>query len=98
MRVEVVPVPPIIIGTVALVVTVGVINVGELLKTARPVPVSSDKTPASWAEVVAANCERGFATSASPVPVVGVVQVRIPDPSVVKTWLALPSVVGNVSA
>jgi hypothetical protein len=33
----------------------GVISAGELLNTAKPVPVSSDNTPANCAEVVAAN-------------------------------------------
>ena len=33
----------------------GVIKVGVLLKTTRPVPLSSDITPANWADVVAAN-------------------------------------------
>ena len=60
VKVEVVPVPPITKGVVMEVVKVGVINVGLLLNTASPVPVSSEMTPASWAEVVAANWERGF--------------------------------------
>jgi hypothetical protein len=34
---------------------VGVTSVGEVAKTRTPVPVSSEITPASWAEVVDAN-------------------------------------------
>ena len=46
----------------------GVTSVGDVLKTARPVPVSSVRTPASCAEVVAANWLRGFVVSALPPP------------------------------
>ena len=45
---------------------VGVNNVGVLLKTDNPVPVSSDKTPANCAEVVAANCDSGLAVNPRP--------------------------------
>ena len=38
--------------------TVGVVKAGLVAKTARPEPVSSDRTPANWAEVVEANCAR----------------------------------------
>jgi hypothetical protein len=38
----------------------GVVSVGLVPKTAKPVPVSSLKTPASCAEVVAANCDSGL--------------------------------------
>lgn len=44
------------------------VKVGEALKTATPVPVSSDSTPASWAEVVDANCDRLPLVSAKAVP------------------------------
>ena len=44
----------------------GVTKVGEVAKTAAPLPVSSDKTPLSCALVVAANCDNGFDVSASP--------------------------------
>ena len=44
----------------------GVIKVGLLLNTTNPVPVSFVITPANWAEVVAANCESGFAVN--PIP------------------------------
>ena len=49
---------------------IGVMNVAdvELSNSATPVPFSSLKTPRNCADVVAANCESGFATSASPPP------------------------------
>ena len=40
---------------IAVIVCIVPKNVGLLLKTATPVPVSSDNTPASCAEVVEAN-------------------------------------------
>lgn len=51
----------------AAVVTVPV-NVGDTLNTATPVPVSSDSTPASCAEVVLANCDRLPVVSANVLP------------------------------
>ena len=45
----------------------GVTNVGEVANTNAPEPVSSEITPANSAEVVAANCDRPLAVSASPV-------------------------------
>ena len=45
----------------------GVTRVGEVAKTAAPVPVSSDSTPANCAEVVAANCDKGLAVRPAPV-------------------------------
>ena len=53
----------------------GVTKVGVLLKTATPVPVSSDKTPANWAEVVAANWLR-FPVVAKVLVVAGSVTVN----------------------
>ena len=57
------PLTPVLIGRPVVLVRVplvgvpkiGVVRVGEVAKTATPVPVSSVRTPASWAEVVAAN-------------------------------------------
>lgn len=46
----------------------GVVSVGDVPKTRRPVPVSSLITPANCAEVVAANCDNGFDVKASPPP------------------------------
>ena len=46
----------------------GVIRVGLFANTSAPVPVSSVITPASCAEVVAANWLSGWLTSASPPP------------------------------
>ena len=46
----------------------GVTSVGDVAKTNVPVPVSSDITPASCADVVAANWLSGFATKESPLP------------------------------
>ncbi len=39
---------------------IGVTKVGDVAKTAAPLPVSSLNTPASCAEVVAANCDSGL--------------------------------------
>lgn len=47
----------------------GVVSVGDVPKTANPVPVSSLSTPANCAEVVDANWDSGFEVSAFPVPV-----------------------------
>ena len=52
---------------------VGVTMVGDVPKTAAPVPVSSLMTPASWAEVVDANCESGLPVTPH------VAQAIIPD-------------------
>ena len=61
----------------AAVVDNGVpVNVGSLLKTNNPLPVSSDIIPANWAEVVDANWER-FPVVAS-VPLVGNVIFVLP--------------------
>lgn len=46
----------------------GVTSVGELANTSAPLPVSSLITPASCAEVVAANCDNGLLVRASPPP------------------------------
>ena len=45
----------------------GVTNVGEVANTNATEPVTSEITPANSAEVVAANCDRPLAVSASPV-------------------------------
>ena len=45
------------------VVMVGDAIVGDVPKTAAPVPVSSERTPANCAEVVDANCESGCPTT-----------------------------------
>ena len=37
---------------------IGLTNVGVLANTNAPVPVSSEITPANWADVVAANCAK----------------------------------------
>ncbi len=41
-------------------VVIDVVNVGAVPNTSTPVPVSSLITPASWDEVVAANCDNGL--------------------------------------
>jgi hypothetical protein len=41
-------------------VTAAVVKMGDVLRTTRPVPVSSLITPANWADVVAARAERLF--------------------------------------
>lgn len=46
----------------------GVVRLGEVPKTRSPLPVSSEITPASWADVVVANTPRLLAVSAT-VPV-----------------------------
>lgn len=51
--------------TLAGMPSTGAIKVGPLLKTARPVPVSSLSTPANWALVVAAKTLRLLAVRAS---------------------------------
>lgn len=48
--------------------SVGVVREGDVENTADPVPVSSDRTAASCAEVVAANCDRLLLVSANVVP------------------------------
>jgi len=55
-RSEVVPVPPMSLGVVAEVVIVGVTMVGEVPKTAAPVPVSSESAPLSPVELVRVDC------------------------------------------
>lgn len=55
------------VALIAATATVPV-NVGDALNTASPVPVSSDRTPANCAEVVAANCDRLPLVSANVVP------------------------------
>jgi hypothetical protein len=64
---------PVILPVVVRLVPVaapilGVVNIGLAAKTASPVPVSSESTPASCAEVVAAKTERLFSLNAT-VPV-----------------------------
>jgi hypothetical protein len=46
----------------------GWFSVGVVPRTSKPVPVSSEITPASWADVVAANCDRLPEVSANVVP------------------------------
>src|SRR3990167_10591418 len=48
--------------------SVGVVNAGDVPNTNNPLPVSFEITPASCAEVVAANCESGSVVKASPLP------------------------------
>src|SRR4051794_34270370 len=48
----------------------GVARVGVVPKTRAPEPVSSEITPASCDEVVAANCDSGLVVRASPAPTV----------------------------
>jgi len=56
----------------------GVVRVGEVPNTSAPDPVSSEMTPANWAEVVEANADRLFAVRAT-VPVeAGKVMVLVP--------------------
>lgn len=47
---------------------VGVVSDGDVPKTAAPVPVSSDSTPCSCADVVLENCDRLPLVSANVVP------------------------------
>jgi len=58
----------------------GVTRVGEVAKTSAPLPVSSEITPASCEDVVAANWESGLPTRASPPPAM-VCQEDVPSPS-----------------
>ena len=67
----------------------GVPKVGEVAKTTTPVPVSSEITPANWADVVAANTERLFADEVK-VPVVG--KVAFVAPVEVSVMLFAPEV------
>jgi len=53
---------------------VGVTRVGEVARTSAPLPVSSDMTPASSADVVAANALSLLLVNAA-VPVPGTVRV-----------------------
>lgn len=53
--------PPAVVPTMF-----GVVIVGLAPKTADPVPVSSEMTPANCAEVVGANCDNGLAVAAAP--------------------------------
>ena len=64
-----------------------VAKVGAVLNTARPVPVSSLKTLANCAEVVAANCDNGFAVEAF--PVAACQTGALPAPVLVKTYPAV---------
>lgn len=58
----------------------GVTSVGDVANTNAPDPVSSEITPASCKEVVAANCDKGFVVSASPPPAAGCHE-QVPSPS-----------------
>jgi len=58
----------------------GVISAGESLNTSNPEPVSFEITPASCAEVVAANWSNPFEVRASPPPA-GACHEHVPSPS-----------------
>jgi hypothetical protein len=60
----------------------GVVSDGDVPNTSAPVPVSSLITPASWADVVAANWLSGSAVSAS--PAAAAVHDKLPAPSVLR--------------
>ena len=82
--VDVVPVPPITSGTVALVVMVGVARVGLVANTLAPVPVSSVNAAARFADVgVARNVATPVARPATPVAIGSPVQLlRVPEAGV----------------
>ena len=101
-------VPPLI-EVASAAPKVGVTRVGELAKTRAPVPVSSEMTPASCAEVVEAKSPRLLERVAS-VPDVGRVRIVAPvvlrvielAPVVMKaspkvTFLVAPAAIDNVS-
>ena len=70
----------------------GVTSVGDVENTSLSLPVSSLITPASCADVVAANCDRGLATRASPLPVESVAySLAVPAALVRKTCSDVPS-------
>ena len=79
------PVPLVKVTEVGVPRT-GVTSVGEVPNTASPDPVSSDRTPASWAEVVAAKAERLLAVKAT-VPVVAG-RVMVTDPAAAVGWIS----------
>ena len=83
-RVDVVPVPPITSGTVALVVMVGVARVGLVANTLAPVPVSSVNAAARFADVgVARNVATPVARPETPVAIGSPVQLlRVPEAGV----------------
>ena len=66
----------------------GVTRTGESENTSLFVPVSSEMTPASWADVVAANWLSGLATRASPLPVPALIAVRKADADRAETLLS----------
>ena len=62
-----------VIATLLMLVAVatpstGVTSVGVVANTMTPVPVSSEITPFSCNDVVAANCDNGLVVKASPPP------------------------------
>jgi hypothetical protein len=65
---------------------IDVVRVGAVSKTATPDPVSSLRTPANCADVVAANCDRGLPVTPQ------VAQAIVPVPVIV------PPVIGDVVA
>ncbi len=93
------PLTPVLIGKPVVFVRMpdagvpraGVTRVGEFEKTATPVPVSSERTPASWAEVVAAKNPRFFAEVATAEPISSV-NVPMPGVGLTTTWVASTAV------
>src|SRR6185295_10753403 len=61
---------------------IGAMNVGVLLNTNRPDPVSSDITPNNWRDVVAPNCANVPAVVANPVVYADVNVVQVGTPAV----------------
>ncbi len=80
--VDAVRVSPFIDVAVATPIS-GVTRLGLVAKTSAPLPVSLEIKFFNSKDVVAANCARELATSASPVPV-AVTQLNTPLPSVCK--------------
>ena len=91
------PLTPVLIGNPVALVNVaaegvprsGVTRTGEVAKTAAPLPVSSDNTPASCEDVVVENALKLFDVVAS-VPEVG--SVTLVSPVVVRVKLNAPEV------
>lgn len=102
-----VPVPVVMVLPLMLVAVaaprLGVTNVGLVLNTARPVPVSSDNTPANWADVVEPNWLKlpvvakvpdvGKVTLVAPVDV----RVVLKDPDVFKDEPSAKAKVADVA-
>ena len=81
---------------------VGVTIVGDVPKTASPEPVSSLRTPANCAEVVAPKILRLFVTVPGNVNVPGIDRVQVPEVVIAQVpvaviWPAVPKIVTVVT-